>query len=74
MKPDESILIIDEAGGDKAFAETLGIASESGYAQRVNNWRRRGIPSDVVLQHLDVIRRLQKAATSKSGARVSVGR
>lgn len=59
MDPDESVKVIDAAGGDTEFAKLLGIEEDSGYRQRVNNWRRRGIPSDVVLQHYDCIRRLK---------------
>lgn len=59
MNPDQSTKIIDKAGGDAAFARLLGIDSKDGFQQRVNNWRRRGLPSDVVLEHYDLIKELQ---------------
>jgi len=75
MDKHESCAVIDAAGGDAKFAKLLGIDSQ-GFAQRVNNWRRRGIPSDVVLANFDVIRRLQSAASARpqSRTRKSSGR
>lgn len=73
MTPDEAKTIISAAGGDTNFARLLGIDTEAGFAQRVNNWKRRGIPSDVVLAHLDVIRRLQ-ATPRKRGSKTSEAR
>lgn len=60
MTPDESCKLIDAAGGGRAFAEMLGIASDPRFAQRVSNWRRRGIPATVLLEHQSVIRRLER--------------
>jgi len=62
MTPNETKFLIKSVGGDSAFARLLGIADNPGYQQRVNNWKRRGIPSDVVLEHYDVIRALKTAA------------
>jgi hypothetical protein len=84
MDKSESCSVIDAAGGDRKFAKLLGIDSDPGFAQRVNNWRRRGIPSDVVLANFDEIRRLQSLAAElareasrkrpSSAARKSIGR
>jgi hypothetical protein len=56
----ESSRLIDAAGGDIAFAELIGIASHKHVRQRVNNWRRRGIPTKVLLQYRDLFDSLQK--------------
>ncbi|OAE56855.1 hypothetical protein A7J67_08425 [Achromobacter xylosoxidans] len=42
---------IDAFGGPTKVAERLGIAEEPGAVQRVSNWKRRGIPSSVLLTH-----------------------
>jgi hypothetical protein len=68
MKPDESEKLIATAGGNVKFAELLGIQNEPGYQQRVNNWKRRGIPAAVVLEHHDVFRSLSAAAAAQSNA------
>lgn len=43
--------IIDELGGHIKLAERLGYKRRGG-AERVNNWRTRGIPARVKLEHL----------------------
>ena len=50
MDKDQTKALIDKAGGDTAFARYLGIDKKRGYQQRVNNWKRRGIPSEVMLR------------------------
>lgn len=45
--------LIDELGGPSKLAELLGF-SKSGGAQRVHNWRVRGIPPSVKLQFPNV--------------------
>ncbi|HEY1723999.1 MAG TPA: hypothetical protein VGF89_01145 [Steroidobacteraceae bacterium] len=50
--------LIDAAGGDTAFGKLLGIGGEAGFQQRVNNWRRRGLPAAVALEHYDVVKKL----------------
>ena len=60
MTPKESARLIAAAGGDHKFATLLGIAGEKNYRQRVNNWKRRGIPSDVFVQHYELIQRLRR--------------
>lgn len=64
MTPEESSRLIQTAGGDTKFAELLGITESKGYKQRVNNWKRRGIPADVVLEHLQTIQKLQRRASA----------
>ena len=51
MDKDQTKALIDKAGGDTAFARYLGIDKKRGYQQRVNNWKRRGIPSEVMLKY-----------------------
>lgn len=58
MTPRESTKLIEAAGGDTAFAQLLGIASSESYRQRVNNWKRRGIPPAVQLEHQELFQRL----------------
>ena len=45
--------LIDKLGGPARVADLIGLTSK-GRAQRVHNWRTRGIPAAVRLQHLDV--------------------
>lgn len=67
MTPDETFDLITAAGGDVAFARLLGIDQHPHVAQRVNNWKRRGIPSSVMVAHYETIRSL-KRLTEKSTA------
>lgn len=63
MDPQESARIIALAGGDAAFAKLIGLdTAKPGSAQRVNNWKRRGIPASVVLANLRTIRLLERKA------------
>lgn len=64
MDPERATRIIEHAGGDTAFAKLLGLDMDDGFQQRVNNWKRRGLPSDVVLAHYDTIKRLDEEATA----------
>jgi hypothetical protein len=68
MTADETSDLITAAGGDAAFARLLGIEEEEGVAQRVNNWKRRGIPSAVELEHYDTIQSLKRQLASQSAA------
>lgn len=63
MTPAQTKDLIDAAGGDAAFAKLLGIENEDGVAQRVNNWKRRGMPSAVELDHYETIRKLRRTAS-----------
>lgn len=51
--------LIEAAGGDRAFARLLGLDTAPGYQQRINNWKRRGMPAAVVLDHLETIQALR---------------
>ena len=66
MTKDETCKLIEAAGGDKPFAALLGLTGRPGFQQRVNNWKRRGIPASVVLEHLEVIRSIQSGAVASS--------
>jgi hypothetical protein len=65
MTPEESVVLIERAGGDSAFGRLLGIDRFPHWQQRVNNWKRRGIPSEVVVDHYDVITELKERATRR---------
>jgi hypothetical protein len=59
--------VIERAGGDRAFAKLLGLIPESpGIVQRINNWKRRGLPAAVHVEHFDLLRDLVSAATKES--------
>ena len=62
MNTHESRKIIEAAGGDRAFARLLGLELRPGIQQRINNWKRRGIPAAVLLRHFDAIDRLRRPA------------
>ena len=62
MDPEQTTALIACAGGDAAFARLLGIANRAGFKQRVNNWKRRGMPASVVLEHHSTIMALQRRA------------
>lgn len=64
MSPEQSTKLIEVAGGDKQFAQLIGLADEPGYKQRVNNWKRRGIPAAVLLANQNVIRDLEAKAVA----------
>jgi hypothetical protein len=65
MDANESAALIERAGGTKAFAELLGINTGEGWLQRVSNWRTRGIPSAVILEHYDTIQKLRSEKKRK---------
>lgn len=61
MDPKLSSQLIEATGGGAAFARLLGLdPAKKGTTQRVNNWKRRGIPASVVLANIKVIRKLEK--------------
>jgi hypothetical protein len=70
MGPSETSKLINFVGGDTAFAQLLGLDRIPGHQQRVNNWKRRGIPADVVLDHYDIIQEL-KAKLENSEPRMN---
>lgn len=55
--------LINGVGGDVAFAELLGMdTGDRGFQQRVNNWKRRGIPAAVELEHYETLKKLRAPA------------
>ena len=64
MDAKESLELIESAGGDTAFAKLLGLTEQPGYQQRVNNWKRRGIPPRVILEHQLLIEALRRKGRS----------
>ena len=68
MNANETSKIIKAAGGDSAFARLIGIDKTPGFQQRVNNWKRRGMPPAVVLEHLRKIERLRRAVANQVAA------
>lgn len=43
--------LIEDLGGSAKVASLLGYDTKSGGVQRVDNWKRRGIPPRVKLDH-----------------------
>lgn len=43
--------IIDRLGGPAKLAEKLGLSGRPGQIQRISNWKKRGIPARVMLDH-----------------------
>ena len=66
MNKHDANAVIYAAGGDKAFAELIGLTNKAGFQQRVNNWRRRGLPAQVVLNNFQVITTLQERINRKA--------
>lgn len=58
--------IIDSLGGPTKVAELLGILNEPGAVQRVSNWKRRGIPARVLLDHAEVFRNATTAPAKEA--------
>src|SRR5574343_1005921 len=56
--------LIDELGGPTSVARQLGYAPARGGAQRVDNWRRRGIPAHVKVARPDLFMRHLKASVT----------
>jgi hypothetical protein len=46
--------IIDDLGGPSKLAELLGYDKTSGGVQRIQNWKKRGIPSSVKITRPDL--------------------
>lgn len=71
MDKDESARVIDAAGGDRPFGKLIGIDGIDGFVQRVNNWRRRGMPAQIVLEHYELIQELKAKAQSDAANRAA---
>jgi len=54
--------LIAAAGSHKAFAEALRLPPTRGVQQRVNNWKRRGIPAHVQLRYAKELGELAEKA------------
>lgn len=52
LHPDAKV--IDRLGGPSILAQKLGFDPKSGGVQRVQNWKRRGIPELIRLRRPDV--------------------
>lgn len=52
--------LIDRLGGPANLARKLGFDARKGGVQRVNNWKRRGIPALVRLNHRAMFERASK--------------
>jgi hypothetical protein len=59
--------IIDSLGGSAEVARHLGFCPQVG-VQRVNNWKRRGIPSRVLLDHRDYFYGSDRTPAKKESA------
>ena len=71
MDPKESSAIIESAGGSRQFAKLIGVDDKPHHHQLVNNWKSRGIPAQVVLENLDLIRDLQAKVHAPKSRRKS---
>jgi len=68
MNASDTCKIIEAAGGGSAFARLLGLDKAPGFQQRVSNWKRRGMPAAVVLEHKRKIDRLLRAVSGRDDA------
>lgn len=62
--------LIDQLGGPSALAQRLGYDKARGGVQRVQNWKKRGIPPGVKLAHPDLFLKAgsrRKAAAEPAG-------
>lgn len=56
--------LIEQLGGPAALAKRLGYDKANGGVQRVQNWKKRGIPPGVKLKHPDVFLKAKKPRRS----------
>lgn len=59
LSASETKSLIERVGGDRNFGRLLGIDNKPWWMQRVNNWKRRGLPASVMVEHYDTIQRLR---------------
>ncbi len=57
--------LIATLGGATRLAELLGFDKKTGGAQRVHNWKKRGIPSFIKLQRPDLFATPKRATNSQ---------
>lgn len=65
LHPDSDL--IDQFGGPTQLAKRLGM-TKAGSVQRVQNWKKRGIPLAVKVEHSDIF--LPKFLTKKPSTEV----
>ena len=65
MDANETTKVIESVGGDLAFANLLGIKKTRFFQQKINNWKRRGMPHKVILEHYDQLKRLRAKVARK---------
>jgi len=53
-EPHPDAKLIEELGGPTKLAELLGYDKASGGVQRIQNWKKRGIPASVKLERPDL--------------------
>lgn len=58
--------LIDKLGGPAKVAAALGFDLKKGGVQRVHNWRSRGIPPRVKLEHAAVFQSPQAVEAGKT--------
>ncbi|MCP4636007.1 MAG: hypothetical protein GY848_05995 [Methyloversatilis sp.] len=73
MDAQHATRLIDAAGSDQAFAEALGLQLTPGVRQRVNNWKRRGIPAHVQLRYAKELSALDEKAARDTCADEQAG-
>lgn len=61
--------LIDDLGGSAKVAALLGYDTKGGGIQRVDNWKRRGIPPRVKLDHPQVF--LAQLRGEQAGQRIN---
>ena len=62
---DKARQMIEAAGGTADFARLLGIDKDDGYLARVGNWKERGIPLKVIIEHYPTISSLHNELKAK---------
>ncbi|MDE2427015.1 MAG: hypothetical protein KGO96_14040 [Elusimicrobia bacterium] len=61
--PDKAV--IDALGGSTELARKLGLDPTAGGVQRVENWKSRGIPAAIRLEHFQLFSAAAAAAASE---------
>lgn len=66
MTKNEAADLIAIAGGASAFGRFLGIEGRPNFQQVINNWKNRGIPPQVELEHYEKIQELRGRLAARS--------
>lgn len=64
--------LIDALGGPARLAERLNLLPVQGRVQRVHNWRTRGIPARIRLDHADVFAAVAAAPAAAQPGQLEV--